>query len=73
MKITDTELAEYYDISPRTLADWKQTRGKRYTALKWSYIVTKHYRQIEEAKTVLSLMQIDDEKVAAARRMKIIK
>ena len=54
MKITDTELAEYYDVPVRTLADWKVTRGKRYTAMKWAYMVVKHYKQVDEVKEALN-------------------
>lgn len=53
MKVKDSEIAEYFDISPRTLGDWKKGREKRYTALKWAYMVVKHQRQICEAKDAL--------------------
>lgn len=53
MKVTDAEIAEYFDVSPRTLGDWKKLREKRYVALKWSYMVVKHHGQICEAKDAL--------------------
>lgn len=53
MKVTDAEIAEYFDVPPRTLGDWKKLREKRYVALKWSYMVVKHHGQICEAKNAL--------------------
>lgn len=60
MNIKDSEIAEYFDISPRTLGDWKKIREKRYTALKWAYMNVKHNRQLCEAKEALAKMENDN-------------
>ena len=49
MKITDIEMCEFYDVPHRTIADWKKTREKRYTAMKWALMHVKHIRHITEA------------------------
>ena len=53
MKITDIEMCEFYDVPIRTMADWKITRPRRYTAMKWALMNVKHNRQLIEAKEEL--------------------
>jgi hypothetical protein len=61
MKITDAEMCEFYDLSHRTMVEWKKTREKRYAAMKWALMNVKHNRQLAEANEELYKLEKENQ------------